>query len=161
MKKPIIINVSKRMGIGNRLLTGIGTAMLWLFWLSLWQPVIQQSQTLVANSRHSAHPLIYVLQGVNSLAPISLTHAFFALTGTASLLLLWTFMPGKARTYHHRVEVTGDYARYFNLLEQSIINGRQSQVCTVYHDEAGQITHIAPHTAFSPVALTPAPSAPE
>ncbi len=135
---PWIINVAHAMPWWQRWLTWTGTAALWGFWISLWKPVI----TRLIIFWHG--PIVFgtVLKTVNDLSPVSLPHAFFALVGTSTALLLWTFVPGRVRTYHHRVEVLGDYARHFHLDEQEIALGRQSQVCTVHHDDHGAILGV-------------------
>ncbi len=135
---PWIINVAHAMPWWQRWLTWMGTTALWIFWIGLWKPVIAR----LIIFWHG--PIIFgtVLQTVDELSPVSLTHAFFALVGTSTALLLWTFIPGRMRTYHHRVEVLGDYARHFHLNEDEIEFGRQSRVCTVHHDDHGAILSI-------------------
>ena len=139
MTDRLIINASGEMSWSRRLLTWTSTTVLWGIWLYLWEPIGHKFKLAMQGHQPHFQPMMHV---VSTLSPVSLTHALFALIGTTTTLLLWTFLPGKARTYHHGVEVLGDYARYFQLSESSIKAARESQICIVHHDDEGKITSI-------------------
>ncbi len=138
MRQPLIINVSQQMSWARRCLTWTATAALWIVWLLLWGPIWEQMHGIIEQGQH-LRPMLHMMQ---NMSPVSLSHAFFALVGTASTLLLWTFLPGRVRTYHHGVEILNEYARYFHLAEQDIAAARQAQIVVVHHDDDGHITQL-------------------
>ncbi len=138
MKQPLIINVSQQMSWPRRFLTWTATAALWIVWLMLWGPIWHQLHGILQQGQH-LRPVLHLME---NMSPVSLPHAFFALLGTASTLLLWTFLPGRIRTYHHGVEILSDYARHFQLDEARIEQARQAQVVVVHHDDHGHIIDL-------------------
>lgn len=64
-----------------------------------------------------------------------------ALISTSSALVLWGSVEGNPPK--QKQLQTADYAEHFGLTEQELIDGQNTKVCTVHHDEFGNIIKIA------------------
>jgi poly-beta-1,6-N-acetyl-D-glucosamine biosynthesis protein PgaD len=139
MPDKMIINARGDLGWRRRLLSDVVTALMWAGWILLWLPVFRKLRQVVVLHMSFAPAAIQVL---DTLTPISLVRSSVALLGTTALLLLWTLLPMRKLTHTHGVQTLDDYAEYFNLDEQDIIGGRDSDICVVSHDEYGNIVGI-------------------
>ena len=75
-----------------------------------------------------------------AVVPPALEDPAVALISTSSALLLWNTIESD-RPVDKKLEAA-DYANHFGLTEQELIDGRNTKVCTVHHDEFGNIIKI-------------------
>jgi poly-beta-1,6-N-acetyl-D-glucosamine biosynthesis protein PgaD len=88
-----------------------------------------------ARKSHLIHQIFHALS-------LGLEHGITSLIACAVALLLWSnYVPAKSVKRTHEKDVT-DYARYFELDETQIHQGRAQKISVVHHDEMGRITHI-------------------
>lgn len=139
MPEKLIINARSHLGWQRRLLTDVGTALMWCGWLYLWYPVFRTYKEVAQLNLGFGSTTLQVLEEVS---PVSLEHSIAALLGTTTLLLLWTLLPKLRAQTAQTVQDTDDYARHFGLEKSSIESGRKSSVCIVHHDEHGKIMRI-------------------
>jgi poly-beta-1,6-N-acetyl-D-glucosamine biosynthesis protein PgaD len=78
----------------------------------------------------------YLLLGV----PSAVTDPAVALISTSSALVLWGSVESDQPTTKQLQ--TADYAEHFGLTEKELIDGQNTKVCTVHHDEFGNIIKI-------------------
>ena len=141
MPERMIINVRGDLGWRRRLLSDVVTAAMWTFWILLWLPVFRKLAKVIALHLGVAPAMTQVFDAIT---PISLVYSSIALVGTSALLLLWTLLPTRRLTHAHGVQSLEDYAEYFDLDEDAIVAGRNSNICVVSHDEHGNIVAIEP-----------------
>lgn len=139
MRERMIINARSDLSLSRRVLSDVVTALMWAGWLLLWLPVFLKLRQVVALHLYFAPAAIEV---IDVITPISLTRSIIALLGTSGLLLLWSMLPSRRLTHAHGVQALEDYAEYFDLPEEEITVGRESNVCVVHHDDHGNIIGI-------------------
>ena len=131
----LIIDVRDQLPWHNRYFTITMTAMLWLGWLFLWRPLIIGFGYI---STQKPHLINYFFSTFAKL----LEHGFFALIGCAVSLWLWSnFVPSKTKK-EVETKSTTQYAGYFNLDTDALIQARQQKIATVHHNAEGRITKI-------------------
>lgn len=135
----MIINARRELGWRSRLVSDWLTACLWAGWILLWIPVFRKLHEVIRLHLDFGPAAKQVLDTVT---PISIFYSLVALLGTSALLLLWSLLPKRQVGSAHVSRSMVDYARYFNLDESSIVDGCNSRICVVCHDEDGGITGI-------------------
>lgn len=140
----LIINARHQMPWRRRLFSDATTAMLWGCWLWLWRPVLSAFNWLAGFGAsftnfivhfHSALPKIINGSG------LGFEGGVVTLVGTSGTLLLWNLLPAR-KVSMPEVQTLRDYARHFDLPEQTILAGRAASVCVVHHDDNGHIIGI-------------------
>ena len=139
MREQFIINARRSLRRRHRWLSDALTAGLWVGWVFLWLPVLRKLREVV---RLHVDFELAAREVLDTVTPISLTHALLALIGTAALLLLWSLLPKRKVAHAHASPTTADYARHFAIPEAEIEAGRDSRICVVAHDESGAVTGI-------------------
>lgn len=135
----MIINARRELGWRSRLVSDLLTACLWAGWVLLWIPVFRKLHQVI---RLHLDFGLAAKEVLDTVTPISIVRSLIALVGTSALLLLWSLLPKRQVGEAHEFRSIDDYARYFNLDEGSIVDGSNSRICVVSHDEDGGITGI-------------------
>jgi poly-beta-1,6-N-acetyl-D-glucosamine biosynthesis protein PgaD len=135
----MIINARRDLGWRSRLVSDVLTACLWGGWILLWIPVFRKLHQVI---RLRLDFGLAAKEVLDTVTPISIVRSLIALLGTSALLLLWSLLPKRQVGEAHAFRSIDDYAHYFNLDESSIVDGSNSRICVVCHDEDGGITGI-------------------
>lgn len=139
MPARFIINARHQLDWRQRLLTDAATAGLWVFWLTLMQPLTSLLQFQVSGHFGLAvRPLAMnlFLFGHKSL------HWLLALGGTSGLLLAWSRLPVRpagSLAVSCPIQVA---SRRHAVCGEQLRSGRGANVCVVHHDEQGRIIAI-------------------
>jgi poly-beta-1,6-N-acetyl-D-glucosamine biosynthesis protein PgaD len=139
MAHSLIINARRELGWHRRLFSDASTAMLWGFWIWLWRPVLSAVSWLAGPRLGLQHSLAKALALIVPASTVENTAV--ALFGTSGSLLLWNLFSVR-RAPQPESPGLPDYARHFGLSEKQVADGRTQQICTVHHDERGQILRI-------------------
>ena len=133
--KPLIIDLREQLPWHRRYFTTTLTAMLWACWLFLWRPIVIVIGYISVQKPHLLHYFFSTFAQV-------LENGFFALIGCAVSLWLWSnFVPAKTKKEAQTKELK-QYASYFNLETDALIQARQQKIVTVHHNTEGRITKI-------------------
>ncbi len=138
MSHSLIINARSQLHWQQRLVSNATTAAAWGFWLWLWQPVVSTLSWLLGvrlGLQHTALKLLAIS------APITIADTVVALFGTSGVLLLWNRLAVRKQQPAITVD-PAEYARHFGIAEQDVQRTRESQICTVHHDDNGRIVRI-------------------
>lgn len=75
---------------------------------------------------------------------LGIEHGITALIACAICLLLWSHVLPEHRVGGNALKAkqTDDYARYFDLPEHEIEQGRSQKITVVHHDELGKIIRV-------------------
>ena len=112
------------------------TAVLWAAWLLLWRPFLLVGVLIELKQE-------YLLRHITAALGSGVEQGLITLAICVCGLLLWRKLPAKRVKQKHVVEkALPDYARYFELSSNEIMEGRQQKVSTVYHDEHGKIIAV-------------------
>ncbi|ENX49335.1 MAG TPA: poly-beta-1,6-N-acetyl-D-glucosamine biosynthesis protein PgaD [Acinetobacter ursingii] len=131
----LIIDVRHQLPWHRRYVSNTSTMMMWGAWLLLWRPFLLVWALVELEKSHLIHQIFHALS-------LGLEHGITSLIACAVALLLWSnYVPAKSVKRTHEKDVT-DYARYFELDETQIHQGRAQKISVVHHDEMGRITHI-------------------
>lgn len=131
----LIIDLRKQLPWHRRYFSTTMTAMLWAFWLLLWRPIIILIGYLSLEKPQLVHYFF------NAFAQ-ALESGLFALIACAISLLLWSnFVPAKTKK-EAEAKSTQEYADYFSLDVDALLQSRQQKIATVHHDIDGRITYI-------------------
>ena len=131
----LIIDVRGQLPWHRRYFTTTMTAMLWAGWLLLWRPLIIGIGYLSIQKPHLVHYFFSTFAKV-------LENGFFALIACAVSLWLWSnFVPAKTKK-EAETKSTAQYAGYFKLDTDALIQARQQKIATVHHNAEGRITKI-------------------
>lgn len=131
----LIIDVRKQLPWHRRYFSTTITAMLWAFWLLLWRPIVILIGYLSLEKPQLVHYFF------NAFAK-ALESGLFALIACAISLWLWSnFVPAKTKKEAEAKSIQ-EYADYFNLNTEALVQSRQQKVATVHHDADGRITYI-------------------
>jgi poly-beta-1,6-N-acetyl-D-glucosamine biosynthesis protein PgaD len=136
MSNNLIINIRQHLHWRKRLFSDTTTAMMWGAWLYLWRPVLMlgSAQAIWSVHKGSVH---FALASTSD----SLQYVIEAVLVGCLILLLWTFLPTKRATATSE-RTLEDYAEHFQVPTEQIVAGRGSSICTVFHDEHGQLLSI-------------------
>ena len=109
----LIIDLRRQLPWHKRYASTTSTAMMWAVWLLLWRP-------------------------------LGIEHGITALIACAICLLLWSHVLPEHRVGGNALKAkqTDDYARYFDLPEHEIEQGRSQKITVVHHDELGKIVRV-------------------
>ena len=113
------------------------TAMMWAVWLLLWRPFVLIWVLAELQKTHLVHRLF-------SAFGLGIEHGITALIACAICLLLWSHVLPEHRVGGNALKAkqTDDYARYFDLPEHEIEQGRSQKITVVHHDELGKIVRV-------------------
>ena len=139
MPEKMIINARRDLGRRHRIVSDLLTACLWGGWILLWIPAFRKLLEVI--HLHLDFGLA-AKEVLDTVTPISIARSLVALLGTSVLLLLWSLLPKRQVGQAHAFRSMADYASYFNLEERTIVDGCNSRICVVCHDEDGGITGI-------------------
>ena len=133
----LIIDLRRQLPWHKRYASTTSTAMMWAVWLLLWRPFVFVWALVEVQKTH----LIQRLLGPFGLG---VEHGVTALLACAVGLLLWSYVLPERRVSGADLQTkkTEDYARYFELPEQEIEQGRHQKITVVHHDEHGKIIAI-------------------
>ena len=131
----LIIDVRGQLPWHRRYFTTTMTAMLWAGWLLLCRPLVIGIGYLSIQKPHLVHYFFSTFAQV-------LENGFFALIACAVSLWLWSnFVPAKTKK-EAETKSTAQYASYFNLDIDALMQARQQKIATVHHNAEGRITKI-------------------
>lgn len=136
MKSSVIIEAGAHLAWHQRLASEFSTAALWGGWLFLWAPLVQGLSQLGHLGLHS--------QGVLNAMPAggpSLPFSLAALAGTSGTVVAWRKLP-RLRAKVVPALPVAEYARHFEVSEETIEAGRGASVCVVHHHPDGRIASI-------------------
>ncbi len=136
MTNPLIINVRPQLRWHQRLFSDTSTALMWGMWLYLWRPLL----VITSAKAISLHPV--VIQFFKGSSPISLEMGVSVIISGSIALMMWGLLPSR-QVKETSTKTLADYAEHFHIPEAEIIEGRAANICTVYHDEHGRMTHIS------------------
>jgi poly-beta-1,6-N-acetyl-D-glucosamine biosynthesis protein PgaD len=143
VSKPLIINARRHLSWNRRLLSDASTLVLWTMWLWLCRSALLRfigMMGVMLGLRHAAHGAT-TGQLMFAGAVLTIEDAAVALVGTCGMLMLWNRLSSQPAPMP-RLNMTPDYAGYFDLEPQVLAKARASSVCTVHHDETGRILRI-------------------
>ena len=136
MSESLIINARDQLSWRRRLASDALTALLWLGWLYLLQP-LSAAVDWVQGWGPVLHPAtLRTLMG----GPAT-PQGLMALLGAAAVLLLWSRLPSRRPVLPPDTTVAGD-SRHFGLDEVALADGRAASVVVVHHDEQGYIKRV-------------------
>ncbi len=167
---PLIINARRQLSWNRRLLSDASTLALWTMWLWLCRSALLRVMDMVgmalglrhatvthstavhgalthATSSHvtAAHVAVAHATSIAPVVPVggmlTIEDAIVALIGTCSLLMLWNRLASQPAPMP-RLAIVPDYAGHFGIEPRQLADARDSNVCTVHHDEAGRILRI-------------------
>lgn len=138
MSNSLIINIRQQLDWHQRFFSDSSTALAWAMWLYLWRPLVVITGVHAVNS----HPTLFHF--ATNISPAMFGSIIAVVIFGAVGLLLWARLPSR-RIKPMAHKTLTDYARYFDLPKQDIMEGREANVCTVYHDAQGKIVAIRPH----------------
>lgn len=131
----LIIDVRGQLPWQKRCFSNTTTLLMWVCWLFLWQPVMNDIGVLNTQSDRLVDQIINAFFNI-------LEHGFVALLICSVMLWIWShYIPSKtakvieAKTMH-------DYATEFGVDEMQIETARHQKIVTVYHDQSGKIVDI-------------------
>lgn len=131
----LIIDVRHQLPWQKRYFSTTTTLMLWLCWLLLWQPVMNELGLLDTQSDRLVDQILHAFWKI-------LEHGSVAILICAVMLWLWSnFIPAETAR-HSKVKTMHDYARAFQLDSTEIHAARQQQIVTVHYDQSGKIVKI-------------------
>jgi poly-beta-1,6-N-acetyl-D-glucosamine biosynthesis protein PgaD len=142
MHKTLIIDARSQLRWSRRLFSDASTAVAWGFWLWLWRPVIGALSWVFGVRMGVQHTLLKLLALG---APVTVGNTAVALFGTSGALLLWNQLSARKHPLL-RTPALPEYAARFGLTPNQLQHGRNSQVCTVHHDEQGHIVRLEVRT---------------
>mgnify|MGYP006286532551 CR=1 FL=1 len=128
MRHSIIIDNKSLVAWHRRVFTEVSTAALWVFWISLWKPVIH----------YGLHFSVAALISMSLLIDDRLI--MFPLMGLTMILTVWGY--GFSSSVKPVKLDNVDYAEHFDLPEENLLKCKNSKVCVVHHDEHGKIINI-------------------
>ncbi|ENU42707.1 MULTISPECIES: poly-beta-1,6-N-acetyl-D-glucosamine biosynthesis protein PgaD [Acinetobacter] len=133
----LIIDLRRQLPWHKRYVSTTSTAMMWGGWLLLWRPFVFVWLLVELQKTHLVHRLF-------SAFGVGIEHGFTALIACAIGLLLWSHILPERRVGGDELDMkqTDDYARYFDLPEQEIEQGRSQKITIVHHDEFGKIVRV-------------------
>lgn len=141
MKNTLIIDARSQLRWHRRLFSDASTALAWGCWLWLWRPVLSALSWAVGVRMGMQHTVIKLL----SLgAPVTVGDTAMALVGTSGALLLWSQLSARKHPVVRSPEMP-EYAAHFGVTPNELQHGRNSQVCTVHHDDQGRILRLEVH----------------
>lgn len=135
MKSSVIIEAGAHLAWHQRLASEFSTAALWGGWLFLWAPLVRSLTRL-------AH--LGLQQGVLNAMPAggpSLPFSLAAIAGTSGTFVAWRKLPRLRARVVPALPVS-EYARHFEVSEESIEAGRGASICVVHHHPDGRIASI-------------------
>jgi poly-beta-1,6-N-acetyl-D-glucosamine biosynthesis protein PgaD len=138
MSHSLIINARAQLHWQRRLVSDATTAAAWGFWLWLWRPVVSTLSWLFG-ARLGLQQTALKLLSVG--APITVADTVMALFGTSGALLLWNRLAVRKQQPASAIN-PAEYARHFGIAEQDVQRTRESQICTVHHDDQGRIVEL-------------------
>lgn len=133
----LIIDLRRQLPWHKRYASTTSTAMMWAVWLLLWRPFVLIWVLAELQKTHLVHRLF-------SAFGLGIEHGITALIGCAICLLLWSHVLPEHRVGGNALKAkqTDDYARYFDLSEHEIEQGRSQKITVVHHDELGKIIRV-------------------
>ena len=148
----LIIDLRHLLPWHRRYVSNTSTALLWGVWILLWRPFLLLWALVEIKAGHGAASLIDAMS-------LSLEQGITALIACAVALWLWSrFVPAQRARKRRIVLNSQDYARYFELPEQRVLQAREQKICVVHHDAAGKIIAVTaqPHAEQPSPVATPA-----
>ena len=131
----LIIDLRRQLPWHKRYVSTTTTAMMWAGWLLLWRPLLLVWLLVELQKTHLVHRVFSAMS-------VGVEHGITSLIVCCIALLLWSnFIPAKSVKKTKQKEID-DYARYFELTQHEIQQGRAQKVAVIHHDETGRITHI-------------------
>ncbi|EXE26729.1 MULTISPECIES: poly-beta-1,6-N-acetyl-D-glucosamine biosynthesis protein PgaD [Acinetobacter calcoaceticus/baumannii complex] len=133
----LIIDLRRQLPWHKRYTSTTSTAMMWAVWLLLWRPFVLIWVLAELQKTHLVHRLF-------SAFGLGIEHGITALIACAICLLLWSHVLPEHRVGGNALKAkqTDDYARYFDLSEHEIEQGRSQKITVVHHDELGKIVRV-------------------
>ncbi|EXS35339.1 poly-beta-1,6-N-acetyl-D-glucosamine biosynthesis protein PgaD [Acinetobacter sp. 826659] len=133
----LIIDLRRQLPWHKRYASTTSTAMMWAVWLLLWRPFVLIWVLAELQKTHLVHRLF-------SAFGLGIEHGITALIACAICLLLWSHVLPEHRVGGNALKAkqTDDYARYFDLPEYEIEQGRSQKITVVHHDELGKIVRV-------------------
>ncbi|MDO7242996.1 poly-beta-1,6-N-acetyl-D-glucosamine biosynthesis protein PgaD [Acinetobacter pittii] len=133
----LIIDLRRQLPWHKRYASTTSTAMMWAVWLLLWRPFVLIWVLAELQKTHLVHRLF-------SAFGLGIEHGITALIACAICLLLWSHVLPEHRVGGNALKTkqTDDYARYFDLPEHEIEQGRSQKITVVHHDELGKIVKV-------------------
>ena len=123
MQDTIIIDEYHKRSIFNRIVNDGATTFLWAGW------------SWLCKFHH-----FFNLRFLFAVVPPALEDPAVALISTSSVLLLWNSIDYDLPVLRKLEAV--DYANHFGLSENELVEGRNTRICIVHHDEFGNIIKI-------------------
>lgn len=134
----LVIDLRHLLPWHKRYMSNTTTALMWGAWFMLWRPFLLVWILIQLQKSTAVHHLINALS-------ISLEYGGLELLLCSVGLLLWSrFMPSvsdKMENSEHPL-ATQQYADYFELSNQKIVQSRQHKITVVHHNDQGQIVDL-------------------
>lgn len=131
----LIIDLRSKLPWHRRYMSTTTTALLWACWFLLWRPMVALYTVIAYDKPYAMHKLFNAFW-------TGLQMDMITLITCAVVLCLWCKLIPSHTVKHVRRKDTMDYARYFDIPEQEIVDGRKKKITVVYHNEQGKIEHV-------------------
>ena len=135
----LIINRRHELPLKKRLLSDMVTTLLWACWIYLWWPFFEVLWRIVS-IRSSAEDIADDI--FDQIHAVTVEHALMMLLGTSAILILIAKLPKYSPQSLHTVYQPEEYAQFFDINSDELVQGLQSQVCTLHHNQVGKIISI-------------------
>lgn len=136
MAEHLIINAREHLSRPRRLASDLLTALLWLGWLYLLQPL-----SAAVNWVQGWGPVLHPATLRTLMGGPATPEGLLALLAATVCLRLWASLPCDRAPATPPSSLAGD-AEHFGLPEAEIAAGRAASVSVVHHDEQGRIIRI-------------------
>ena len=129
MGNDIIIDNQSLVAWHRRIFSNVSTTAMWIFWFSLWRPVL-----------HFGLKKISLLALLSAGLIVDDKEYAIPLLALATALPLWNWI---AKSTAEPVTVDNiDYAKHFDFTPEDMLHYQNSKVTVVHHNEHGRIINI-------------------
>ena len=135
----LIINLRHELPLRKRILSDAATAFLWAFWIYLWWPFFEILWRIVIIHASAEDIADTIFDEIHA---VTVEHALMMLIGTSAILILIAKLPKYRPQSLHAVYQPEEYAQFFAIHPDELVQGLQSQVCTLHHNASGKIVSI-------------------